>query len=379
MAGKSTLNRLELSRAGADALSQDQPRSRRPIEAAVRRRCSWRRTSGRRGRSSSIWMPPTTRSTAIRRGASSTAITTAIATCRSTSSAAGTCWRRSCGRPNIDARGRRGRGGGAHRRGRSASAGRGCGSCCAPIAGFAREALMAWCEENGVDYLFGLAQERPPGRRDRHRTGRGPRRSAAPSGKPARRFKDFMWTTHDSWSRRRRVVGKAEWTQGEANPRFVVTSLERSAMPRRDALYEKVYCARGEMENRIKECQLDLFADRTSTATMRANQLRLWFASIAYVLMCALRRIAPRSTPSSPRPPAAPSASSCSRSARWSSRQRPPRAPIEKSDGGTSPVVARSSPAVRNLTVDCRPSIVEFPCTSKACCNGRFDFVPTMR
>ncbi len=102
-----------------------------------------------------------------------------------------------------------------------------------------------------------------------------------------------MWTTRDSWSCRRRVIAKAEWTQGEANPRFLVTSLEKG-----DArhLYEDVYCARGEMENRIKECQGDLFADRTSTATMCANQLRLWFASMAYVLICALRRIALRKT-----------------------------------------------------------------------------------
>jgi hypothetical protein len=86
------------------------------------------------------------------------------------------------------------------------------------------------------------------------------------------------------------VVGKAEWTQGEANPRFVVTSLKPAEAEARH-LYEAIYCARGEMENRIKECQLDLFADRTSAATMRANQLRLWFASAAYVLLCALRRI----------------------------------------------------------------------------------------
>ena len=99
-----------------------------------------------------------------------------------------------------------------------------------------------------------------------------------------------MWTTRTSWSRRRRVVAKAEWTKGEANPRFVVTSLRRDECKAK-YLYEKVYCARGEMENRIKECQLDLYADRTSTATMRANQLRLWFSSMAYVLLCALRRI----------------------------------------------------------------------------------------
>jgi len=103
-------------------------------------------------------------------------------------------------------------------------------------------------------------------------------------------FKDFQWSTLGSWSRRRRVVAKAEWTQGEANPRFVVTSLKRAEAAARQ-LYEDTYCARGEMENRIKECQLDLYADRTSAATMRANQLRLWFASMAYVLICALRRI----------------------------------------------------------------------------------------
>ena len=115
------------------------------------------------------------------------------------------------------------------------------------------------------------------------------------TGQPARRFKDFTWSTLDSWSRTRRVIGKAEWTGGEANPRFVVTSLARSEHEARH-LYEKVYCARGDMENRIKECQLDLFADRTSATTMRANQLRLWFAAMAYVLVCALRRVALRHT-----------------------------------------------------------------------------------
>src|SRR5438270_921625 len=109
--------------------------------------------------------------------------------------------------------------------------------------------------------------------------------------KPARRFKAFSWSTRDSWSRQRRVIGKAEWTAGAANPRFIVTSLSpEEAAPQ--PLYEETYCARGDMENRIKECQLDLFADRTSAATMRANQLRLWFASMAYVLLCALRRLA---------------------------------------------------------------------------------------
>ena len=117
------------------------------------------------------------------------------------------------------------------------------------------------------------------------------RRQAAETGRAARRFKDFRWTTLDSWSRKRRVVAKAEWTRGEANPRFIVTSLDRAEIAGQ-TLYEDVYCARGDMENRIKECQADLFADRTPAATMRANQLRLWFASFAYVLLCALRRLA---------------------------------------------------------------------------------------
>lgn len=114
------------------------------------------------------------------------------------------------------------------------------------------------------------------------------------SGRPARRFADFRWTTKLSCSRRRRVVAKAEWMPGRGekggNPRFVVTSLKPARADAR-TLYEQIYCACGEMENRIKECQLDLFADRTSAATMRANQLRLWFASMAYMLVTALRRI----------------------------------------------------------------------------------------
>ena len=156
-------------------------------------------------------------------------------------------------------------------------------------SGFCREALMAWCEANRVDYVFGLA------RNDRLAGEIKPEMAAArteaeATGKAARRFKDFRWSTRDSWSCTRRVIGKAEWTQGEANPRFIVTSLP-TVEAAAQSLYETIYCARGEMENRIKECQLDLFADRTSAATLRANQLRLWFASLAYVLMCALRRI----------------------------------------------------------------------------------------
>jgi hypothetical protein len=156
-------------------------------------------------------------------------------------------------------------------------------------SGFARETLMAWCEANRVDYLFGLARnERLVATIEAELA--DARAMAGRSGRPARRFKDFRWNTRDSWSRKRRVIAKAEWTQGQANPRFIVTSLKRAEAGARQ-LYEDVYCARGDMENRIKECQLDLYADRTSAATMRANQLRLWFASMAYVLICALRRI----------------------------------------------------------------------------------------
>jgi hypothetical protein len=156
-------------------------------------------------------------------------------------------------------------------------------------SGFAREELMAWCETNSVDFLFGLAKNDRLITKIKAELEQAAARSQR-SGKPERRFKDFTWTTRGSWSRRRRVVAKAEWTQGEANPRFVVTTLRREECKAR-YLYEKVYCARGDMENRIKECQLDLYADRTSTATMRANQLRLWFYSMAYVLLCATRRI----------------------------------------------------------------------------------------
>src|SRR3954447_25978744 len=146
-------------------------------------------------------------------------------------------------------------------------------------AGFAREALMLWCEQNRVDFVFGLA-----------RNGRLETRIAAAlqeartmveaTGRPARVFRDFLWSTKESWARRRRVIAKAEWTRDEANPRFLVTSLKPDRWAAR-ALYEDLCCARGEMENRIKECQGDLFADRTSAASMRANQLRLSFASMA--------------------------------------------------------------------------------------------------
>ena len=154
-------------------------------------------------------------------------------------------------------------------------------------SGFARDALMAWCEAEGVDFIFGLAKNPRLTRAIGAELGAA-REESGETGQPARRFKDLTWSTRKTWSRQRRVIGKAEWTQGKSNPRFIVTSLTAADGDGR-RLYEQVYCARGEMENRIKECQMDLFADRTSTATMKANQLRLWFASMAYVLVDSLR------------------------------------------------------------------------------------------
>ena len=147
--------------------------------------------------------------------------------------------------------------------------------------GFCRDDLMTWCEDNGVDYLFGLSRNA----RLTERIGRQLRKSRSrcvSTGAASRRFCDFRYRTRTSWSRTRRVVAKAEWLPGPRglNARFVVTSLGCKRAGAR-VLYEKLYCARGEMENRIKEQQLDLFADRTSTATMRANQLRLDFATFA--------------------------------------------------------------------------------------------------
>jgi hypothetical protein len=154
--------------------------------------------------------------------------------------------------------------------------------------GFARAALMHWCELNDVDFLLGLAKNQRLVAEIAAELAAAEADSKA-TGQPARRFKEFQWSTRDSWSRPRRVIAKAESTAGAANPRFVVTSLSsEDAAPQR--LYAEIDCARGDMENRLKECQLDLFADRTSAATMRANQLRLWFAAMAYGLLGALRR-----------------------------------------------------------------------------------------
>jgi Transposase DDE domain group 1 len=154
-------------------------------------------------------------------------------------------------------------------------------------SGFCRESLMCWCEENRVDYVFGLAKNARLQRilgKELHEA----KLQFEATGRAARVFKQFAYRTRKSWSCERRVVGKAEHLSKGSNPRFVVTSLSPAEFEAR-ALYEDLYCARGEMENRIKEQQLCLFADRTSCATMRANQLRLWLSSVAYTLLVALR------------------------------------------------------------------------------------------
>jgi hypothetical protein len=156
-------------------------------------------------------------------------------------------------------------------------------------SGFCREELMSWCERNAADYVFELAKNvrlvRTIGAELQEA-----KAESRETQRPARRFKELVYRTRKSWCRSRRVVAKAEQTGDKANPRFIVTSLSINEWAAR-TLYEELYCARGECENRIKEAQLDLFADRLSAATFRANQLRLWLASAAYVLMHALRRV----------------------------------------------------------------------------------------
>lgn len=156
-------------------------------------------------------------------------------------------------------------------------------------SGFAREELMAWCEQHAVDFVFGLSRN---GRLQRALGGElaQAREQFELSGQATRIFRDFTYRTRKSWSCQRRVIGKAEHLAKGANPRFIVTSLTAeswSAAP----LYEQLYCARGEMENRIKEQQLCLFADRTSSHNLASNQLRLWFSSVAYILLNELRRL----------------------------------------------------------------------------------------
>src|SRR5580692_9466369 len=160
-------------------------------------------------------------------------------------------------------------------------------------SGFCREELMAWCEQNQVDYLFGLARNQRLSRiigAPMHQA----RVLHGSTGKAARVFAEFSYKTRKSWSRPRRVVAKAEYLDKGENPRFVVTSLSPELWSAQD-LYEKFYCARGEMENRIKE-QMCLFADRLSTDEMKGNQLRLYFSALAYTLMEALRRLALKGT-----------------------------------------------------------------------------------
>jgi hypothetical protein len=160
-------------------------------------------------------------------------------------------------------------------------------------SGFARDDLMAWCEDNRVDDVFGLARNK----RLEEMIAADLELVRAVSREERRRraYRELRYQTRNSWTRERRVVAKAEWLGDKHNPRFVVTSFRQEAHPAQ-ALYEELYCARGDMENRIKEQQLGLFADRTSAHTLRANPLRLWFASVAYVLLNLLRHFGLRGT-----------------------------------------------------------------------------------
>jgi hypothetical protein len=164
-------------------------------------------------------------------------------------------------------------------------------------SGFCRNALMSWCESNGVDFVFGLA------RNQRLRKIIGAQMQEATqqwnqTGKPARVFGEFGYRTKKTkkggWDRERRVAAKAEHIDGKENPRFVVTSMTPEEW-RAQALYEELYCARGDMENRIKE-QFSLFADRVSAETIRANQMRLYLSTMAYILVSGLRRLGLKAT-----------------------------------------------------------------------------------
>ena len=157
--------------------------------------------------------------------------------------------------------------------------------------GFCREKLMAWCEREGLEFIFGLAQNARLKKQIAPEMAQAEKQYEETKA-PARVFTEFFYATQETWSRQRRVIAKAEHIANKANPRFVVTSLSAQQMAAQE-LYEKEYCARGDCpENRIKEQQLDLFADRTSTGKMWSNQLRLYFSSIAYVLLQTLRRMA---------------------------------------------------------------------------------------
>jgi len=161
-------------------------------------------------------------------------------------------------------------------------------------SGFCREWLMAWCENNDVDYVLGIARNPRLQKEIADELAQAKARCDE-TGEAARVFKEFTYRTQKTWSRERRVIAKAEHLPAGSNPRFIVTNKDPKKAAAQ-ALYEETYCARGDMENRIKEQQLMLFADRTSTHFMRSNQIRLWFSSVAYVLMSALRRTALRGT-----------------------------------------------------------------------------------
>jgi hypothetical protein len=163
-------------------------------------------------------------------------------------------------------------------------------------SGFCRHETMNWCEETpGIYYVFGIARNPVLERYVAKSLEKARLKSEADDGKPARVFKEFKYAAGTWDGCKRRVIAKAEWTQGAANPRFIITNLKAVTYSGQD-LYENFYCARGNMENRIKEQQLDLFADRTSTAFMRSNQIRLWFSTLAYLLINQLRKVALKGT-----------------------------------------------------------------------------------
>jgi hypothetical protein len=151
-------------------------------------------------------------------------------------------------------------------------------------SGFCRDDILSWCEANNVDYIIGLAKNKRLNEMISKQI-YAAKKKHEKTGKSARVFTWFYYRTLTSWSRARRVVAKAEHLEKGSNPRFIVTSLPYSDKK----LYEELYCGRGDMENRIKEQQLDLFADRTSTHYLSSNQLRLWFSTFAYILLNALR------------------------------------------------------------------------------------------
>jgi hypothetical protein len=162
-------------------------------------------------------------------------------------------------------------------------------------SGFCRDAIMSWCESEGIDYVFGIAKN-PRLLKEIAEELKTAEAKCLETGERARLFKNIEYQTlENTWTRSRRVIAKAEHLKQGSNPRFIVTSMPKTYFPAA-VMYETVYCERGEMENRIKEQQLGLFADRTSTATMRGNQIRLYLSSIAYVIMHDLRRLALKGT-----------------------------------------------------------------------------------